>query len=236
MYKGMYIAASGAVSKMKELELVSNNIANSNTYGYKLDRMGFKDFLLTELNDMEQPNDARDMTYHSGVYTDRSMGGLIHTGNQLDVAINGPGYFVLDGGRYTRNGNFKVNSEGFLVNDDGRLVQGTSGPIGIPNGDINISSDGNVSVNGVPIDKLQVVEFATPSSVYKQGDSTFASEEAPIESNSTVEQGHLETSNVNIVREMVNMIELYREYEAHQKVMQAFDEATSKVTNNMANL
>ncbi|MEO5357736.1 MAG: flagellar basal-body rod protein FlgF [Nitrospirae bacterium YQR-1] len=236
MYKGIYIAASGAVSKMKELELVSNNIANSNTYGYKLDRMGFRDFLLTELNEMQQYNDGRDMTYHSGIYTDRTMGGLIHTGNQLDVAINGTGYFVLDGNKYTRNGNFKVNSEGFLVNDDGRLVQGTNGPIEIPNGDVNVSSNGNISVNGVFMDRLQIVDFADPKTVYKQGDSTFASQEEAFQSNSTVEQGHLETSNVNIVREMVNMIELYREYESHQKIMQAFDEATSKVTNDMARL
>lgn len=174
------------------------------------------------------------MTYLSDTYTDHSSGAMISTGNPLDLAIDGPGFFALEGDKYTRAGNFKLDSEGFITTTKGVRVLGSGGAIQVPNGKLEISSSGDVAVDGTIIDKLRVVGFSDKAKLKKEGDTNYTSNEAAIESTSGVKQGFLEASNVNVVQEMVNMIELYREYESNQKMVQTFDEAASKVVNEMA--
>ncbi|MBF0343033.1 MAG: flagellar hook-basal body protein [Nitrospirae bacterium] len=247
MYKGIYIAASGSMMKQRQMETVSNNLANAATYGYKEDGVTFRDYLMTEFSergaeDQEgaalgtagKSSDGRIMTYVSDVYTDHSGGGMINTNNPLDVAIDGSGYFALEGDKYTRAGNFTLNSEGFITNAKGVKVLGSGGPIQVPEGKLEISSSGDVAVNGIVIDRLRVVEFADKTKLRKEGESNYVTTEPVIESASSLKQGYLESSNVNVIQEMVNMINLHREYESNQKIIQVFDEASGKIANEMA--
>ncbi|MBF0488382.1 MAG: flagellar basal-body rod protein FlgF [Nitrospirae bacterium] len=239
MYKGSYIAASGMVVKQKQMDLVSNNLANTATFGYKQDRVSFRDVYISEINGVPQQGDGRDMTYTDVFYTDHSAGAFQSTGNPLDVAIGGSGYFTIEGNKYTRAGNFTLDTEGYIVTKAGDKVLGSSGPIQIQTGniqDIQIGSDGTIAVNGTPIDRFAIVDFQNQQNVVKQGNNYFVSEDAAVESTATVNQGVVESSNVNVIQEMVTMIELLREYEAQQKVAQSFDDATSKVTNGMATI
>ncbi|MBF0339166.1 MAG: flagellar basal-body rod protein FlgF [Nitrospirae bacterium] len=247
MYKGIYIAASGAIMKQRHMETVSNNLANAATYGFKEDGITFRDYLMSEFSDTgdeEQAKvgiggrsgDGRIMTYLSDTYTDHSSGAMISTGNPLDLAIDGPGFFALEGDKYTRAGNFKLDSEGFITTAKGVRVLGSGGSIQVPNGKLEISASGDVAVDGTIIDRVRVVGFSDKAKLKKEGDTNYTSNEPAVESTSGVKQGFLEASNVNVVQEMVNMIELYREYESNQKMVQTFDEATSKVVSEMARL
>ncbi|MBF0536813.1 MAG: flagellar basal-body rod protein FlgF [Nitrospirae bacterium] len=247
MYKGIYIAASGAVMKQRHMETVSNNLANATTYGFKGDGVTFRDYMMSEFNDNgdeeqaksvgmgARSGDGRIMTYFSDVYTDNSGGAMINTGNPLDLAIDGQGFFSLEGNKYTRSGNFKLDSQGFLTTSKGVKVLGGGGPIQVqPDGRLEISSTGDVTVNGAIIDKIRIVQFSDKAKMQKEGDSNYTSSETAIDSTSGLKQGFLEASNVNVVQEMTNMIDLYREYESNQKMIQSFDEAASRVVNDMA--
>jgi flagellar basal-body rod protein FlgF len=243
MYKGIYIAASGAVLKQTQLEVISQNLANANTAGYKKDRVSFKDYLFQ--TEASSTPDGRDMTEYSGSKTDLSNGNTVSTGNNLDIAVEGDGFIALEGNRYTRKGDMKKDSEGFLTTHDGTKVLGQSGPINLPADSVQISidSEGKVSVltsgNTLPteIDTIKVVDFGPDANLTKMGDSMFtANADAGTPSTATIKQGYLETSNVNVVKEMVQMIQTMREFETYQKAIQAFDSATSKVTNDLGRL
>ncbi|MCG6552314.1 MAG: flagellar basal-body rod protein FlgF [Candidatus Magnetominusculus sp. LBB02] len=239
MYKGSYIAASGMVVKQRQMDLVSNNLANSATFGYKQDRVSFKDVYVSEINGVKQQGDQRDMTNTDVYYTDQSEGAFQSTGNPLDVAISGDGYFSVEGNKYTRAGNFSLDTDGYIVTKSGDRVLGANGPIQIQTGniqDIQIGQDGAISVNNQAVDKFSVVTFADKKNLAKQGNNFFVSKDEPLESTAQVNQGVIESSNVNVIQEMVTMIELLREYETQQKVVQTFDDATAKVTGSMATL
>ncbi|GAB4387930.1 MAG: flagellar basal-body rod protein FlgF [Thermodesulfovibrionales bacterium] len=231
MYKGIYIALSGATLKHTQLDIISQNLANANTLGFKRSDISFKDYLLQSL---EEPG-ARVMADISGVATDFSEGELVKTGNPLDVALEGRGFISLEGGRYTRRGDLKVDEAGHLATATGARVLGESGPIIVPKGKVEIGSSGEVSVDGVQVGKIKVVDFKDPGALRK-GEEYFYSTEQGVESSAGVKQGYLETSNVDTIREMTRMISTLREFEAFQKAITAFDEATSKVTNDMGRL
>src|SRR3990172_10854022 len=139
MYKGIYIAASGAILKQAQLEVVSQNIANANTSGYKKDSLSFKDYLFQA--DAGAWADGRAMAEHSSSKTDMSNGPIIRTGNPLDIAVEGDGLIALEGDRYTRRGDLKKNSEGYLTTQSGTKVLGTGGPISLPSDSISINID-----------------------------------------------------------------------------------------------
>jgi len=242
MYKGMYIAASGAVLMQTQLEMISQNLANANTAGYKKDTLAFKDYLLQTGAGTEP--DGRDMSDYSGSKVDMSNGTSVRTGNALDISIEGEGFIAIDGNRYTRRGDLKKNSDGYLTTHDGIKVMGTGGPISLPEDsvEINVDLEGKVSVvqagNTLPteIDTIKIMNFGPDAAMNKAGDGmyTFSGEGTP--STATVKQGYIETSNVDPMKEMVHMIETMREFESYQKAIQMFDSATSKVTNQLGSL
>jgi len=243
MYKGIYIAASGAVLKQTQLDVISQNLANANTAGYKKDTLSFKDYLFQ--TEPSSTPDGRDMTEYSGSKTDLSNGNSVSTGNSFDIAVEGDGFIALEGNKYTRKGDLKKNGEGFLTTNDGIKVLGQAGPISIPDDSTQVSIDlqGKVSVltvgNTLPseIDTIKVVNFGPDANLTKTGDGLFtANADAGTPSTATIKQGYLETSNVNVVKEMVQMIQAMREFETYQKAIQAFDSATSKVTNDLGRL
>jgi flagellar basal-body rod protein FlgF len=199
------------------------------------------------------------------VYTAFSQGGLKQTENSFDLALDGEGFFVVDtpyGERYTRNGSFLIGPEGMLVTKQGYPVLGENGPIHLKLNNFVVDEDGvifenadfaddpqrlvtmreNEWLNSVEVDRLQIVQVRQPRYLQKQGDSfwrtTEESGDAAIvtDGRPQIHQGFLETSNVNPVTEMVQMIEVNRAYEANQKVIQAQDQATSQLINDAMRL
>mgnify|MGYP005833195953 CR=1 FL=1 len=226
MYRGIYIALSGAILKETQLETITRNLSNSNTIGYKREGLSFRDCIVSEER-------GRIMASASSVNIDFSEGQLIRTGNTLDIAINGDGFISLAGNRYTRRGDLKRDKDGFLTTREGIRVLGKNGPIRIPDGRIEVDREGNIAVNGVTIDRIKIVNLSINNNMVRVGDSAFYTEEAGKETKAEVLQGYLEGSNVNVIDEMVKMITTLREFESYQKVIHAFDEATSKLSNEI---
>jgi len=226
MQNTLLVGLSRQVALERELGVVSNNIANLNTNGYKADGSMFEEYLAPGTRDGDsggQVSFVRDRA----TWIDMSQGSIERTGNPLDIAVNGKGFLVVQtpkGERYTRNGALQINSKGELVTSEGYQVLGDGGPIVLQPNDhgLSISNDGTVSVrNGsdARIDslrgKLRVVRFQNLGQLRKDGFSTF---EAPAnvspqtDTQSRLEQGSLEKSNVRAVIEMTRMLEVTRSY------------------------
>ena len=254
MIRGLYTGASGMMMEMVNHDAISNNLANINTTGYKRDIPIFKDFskmMLQRIN--EEPKVisprftiGRDIpvgTLGTGVTTDAlrvdfAEGGYMKTDNTLDLAIKGDGFFAVeteDGIRYTRDGSFNLNKDGELCNHDGYQVLGVNGPISIQGSNVNIDEDGNVVVDNVEVDRIQVIDFENRVALRKVGQNLFAAPyDAPVLSGTgKVIQGSLEKANVELSQEMVRMITALRSYEINQKGVQAQDEMLDKAINQV---
>lgn len=225
MNKGIYIALSGAVLKEKQMEVISQNLANSSASAYKKLKISFKDHLLGPENDPE----GRIMTDLAVIRTDFSEGGMRSTGNPLDIALEGSGFIALENNRYTRRGDLKRTADGFLTTQSGLAVLGQSGPIRLPEGRVEISPRGEVTVNQIPVDTLKLVDFKDKSELVRLGEDLFQAQGVGIPSRALVKQGHLEGSNVEVIKEMTHIIMTLREFQAFQKIIQGFDEASSKM-------
>ena len=235
MYKGIYIALSGAVLKDTQMEVITQNLANAATVGYKKDNIAFKDYIIPQGMVNSQP-DGSAMSCISGLKTDFSNGNLIKTGNPLDIAIDGDGFIALEGNRYTRRGDLKKDSEGYLVSYNGIKVLGDNGPIRLPDGMVQINDKGNVSVNGIQIDSIKIINFQDKENLKKTGDSIFVTNNEGIKSKTILKQGYIETSNVDVVKEMVHMLAALREFEAYQKAIQILEDAVSKINNEIGRI
>lgn len=236
MYKGIYIALTGAVSRQKRIDVISQNIANANTIGFKQTKISFNDHLISQMNNISWSNDGRAMTVTSEPKIDFSEGEIIKTNNPFDIAINGKGFISLEGEMYTRKGDLKIDTNGNLITKSGIKVLGEDGAIQIPNGKVEILPSGDINVNGSKIAKLKIVGFEDTGALIGVGDGLFSTNQNGIRSEALVEQGHLESSNVNVFREMIMMMSTLRDFESFQKAIQTLDEATSKVTNDMARI
>ncbi len=235
MNKAIYIALSGAVLRHLQMDIISQNLANADTVGYKKDKISFNDYLVP--SDIMSPEpEFRAMSYHSPLITDFSEGNIIRTGNSLDIAIEGKGFIALEGGRYTKRGDLKRDKDGYLTTQNGIKVMGEKGPIRLPEGTVEISPSGSISVNKVEVDVIKIVDFTNIQNLSKAGESIFLSIEQGLKASSEVKQGYLETSNVSVIKEMVKMIQTLREYETYQKAIQTFDEAAAKINNEMGRL
>jgi len=232
MYKGIYIALSGAVLKHTQMEIISQNLANTDTTAYKKDSVSFKDYLIPQEVVNFEP-DGRAMSEVSSFTIDFSAGNLIKTGNLLDIAIEGNGFIALEGNRYTKRGDLQKDSKGYLTSYNGIRVLGSQGPIQLPEGTPEISESGDVSVNGILIDSIKIIELKELDKLSKVGESIFMTSENTGTSKAKVQQGHLEKSNVEVIKEMMHMIETSREFETFQKAIQFFDEAAGKVNNEI---
>jgi flagellar basal-body rod protein FlgG len=233
MSKGIYIALSGAILKQKHMDIFAQNIANAATTGYKKERMSFKNIMIPVDNKQNPVTDGRSMTEISSIITDFSSGTLLRTSNPLDLAINGEGFFVLDGDRYTRNGNFKISRDGYLATQGDIKVLGSGGPISVQGSKIDINTSGEVYVDDIAVGTIKTVEFPDKSNLKKLDGGVFTTNETGEAAETYISQGYLETSNVEVVKEMVHMLTSLREFEAYQKMIQAFDEASGKTIDQM---
>lgn len=233
MIPGLYTTVAGMINQQIMMEVITNNLANVNTVGYKRDDLNFSG-MLNNLMDPSYPYHKQSLdTVWEKFVTDFSGGVIKSTDNPLDLAIDGDGFFVIqheNGIRYTRSGNFSINNLGQLVTIDGYPVLGNNGIIQVQNGKLEIDGQGQVIVNGVLVDKLRIVDFPKPYQLVKGGYNTFInSTNQPIQNSSAViKQGYIELSNANPIHEMVKMIETMRMYESYQKTIQLFNETLEK--------
>ncbi len=217
------------------MDVISQNLANADTIGYKKGKISFNDYLIPQ-DLVSSELDLKAMSFHSPMITDFSDGNLIKTGNAFDIAIDGKGFIALEGNYFTRRGDFKKDKEGFLITYNGIKVLGEKGPIKLPEGKIEISPTGSVSVNKVQVDVIKIIDFQQPANLTKTGESMFHTNEQGTKAKAEIKQGFLETSNVNIIREMIKMIHTMRDYETYQKAIHTFDEATGKINNEVGRL
>ena len=244
MIRGIYSSASGMMAEMTRTDATANNLANANTTGYKKDVAVSKDFasvMITRIND-GQNTDIGSLgrgTVIDEIAVDQEAGAIRTTGNDLDMAVDGKGYFAVqtpNGVRYTRNGTFTRSSQGELVTQDGYQVLGQYGaPIRLTDTKFVVNANGAVFNNGIQTGQLQVVDFADERQLTKEGASLFVAagnaQQQP--ASGSVRQGTLETSNVNVVAEMVNLITGYRAYETNSKAVQAHDQLLDKAVNEV---
>jgi flagellar basal-body rod protein FlgF/flagellar basal-body rod protein FlgG len=222
MENALLIGLSRQMSLRRELEVVSNNIANLNTTGFKADTAVFEEFLMPGASNEDFASADRRMSFvqDRSTWHDLSQGPVRQTGNPLDVAIDGKAFLVVQtprGERYTRNGSFQINPAGELVTTEGYKVMGESGPIQFQttDKDITISRDGTLSVPDGLRGKLRLVTFDNGQRLQKDGASTFNAPEGvqsrPAEFPHVIQHA-IEQSNVKSVIEMTRMIEVTRNY------------------------
>jgi flagellar basal-body rod protein FlgF len=244
MIQGLYAAANGMMAVEDRQAVIANNIANAATPGFKRQiavQKGFYQELVASgadpqrFNAEKAPGGGIKMTetfsnYANGIVTD--------TGNPLDLALIGPGFFQVDtpdGVRYTRSGRFSVSDGGLIVTGNGNPVLNTTGnPIDVSGGLVKVDDSGNVYVNDVVQDKLSVLEFKDPHALSRDGFTLYrASEAAASEARqaegTTISPESLEGSNVQLPVEMVNMMMALRAYAANQQVLQSVSETTGRL-------
>ena len=244
MSGGMYLAAAGALVQQMRLEVLSNNVANINTIGYKGERSIFTIPAETDSQVFETPIEGiQSLSPYAPPFSteiDFSQGAIQQTGNPLDVAINGDGFFSIrtpSGIQYTRQGSFTLDADGVLVTPDGYPVLGEGGELTLEEGTVEIDITGEVYVDGDEVGRLQITDFPDRHILQKVGDGRFVASDTAApgsrSENMRLSQGYLEVANVNPVQAMTEMIETSRAFEAYQKVIQSADEATSKSINDV---
>jgi flagellar basal-body rod protein FlgF len=239
MLRGLYTAATGMAVQRSRMDVLTNNIVNASTTGFKKDGLlssTFAEVLIERQSDPYILRASKEVgpysfgTHIDEVYTDFSEGNIESTGNTTDLAIAGEGFFTVEtpeGERYTRNGRFHVNQEGFLVNEDGYYLLGENGRIRAGGGSLSVDSMGNVTADSAARDRLRIVRFDDAGALRKQGNSLYYAfnAAAPTAAGDVrIMQGCLEGSNVDIAAEMTDMITVYRTYEANQRILSMTDE------------
>ncbi|HUT04428.1 MAG TPA: flagellar basal-body rod protein FlgF [bacterium] len=241
MIKGLYDAASGLLSEARAHEIRANNLANINTVGFKKDTPFFR--LLAE-SSSSSSNDPSGVVV-GGTATDFSQGPLRSTGNSLDLALDGDGFFVVQFGDkegYARAGNFKVDPDGKLMDQNGLSVLAEEGELSIPAGaQVTIDSNGEVFTDGNSIGVLKVMTFDDTSVLKKVGSSLWVDGTEKAEpkkaTGAKVQQRFLESSNANVIEEMVSMIDEMRRYEAHQKTIRSIlDDTIGRTIDSLPSL
>jgi len=241
MIKGIYHAAAGMLPRMNQQETVGNNLANVNTTGFKSDKRYFRTALDNMLLQGGPEGSPLQLTEEQfPIITDFSQGSLSETRNPLDLAINGDGFFAIETGEsvsYTRNGNFAINVDNELVNSRGFRVLGESGPLRITGKQVLIRENGEIIADGQVVGAVKIVDFEKPYDLRRNGYGYFV----PVEGGEgqpaeklNIKQGFLENSNVDAISEMIQMIELNRNYESCQKAIQAQDETLRLAVNDLA--
>jgi len=233
MIRGIYSAATALDAAQQNHDALSENLANATMPGYRRRGLVFES-VQRALEDASQPQAETGIlgTRLAREYTGFEAGPLQDTGNPLDVAINGNGFFVLQGPNgplYTRNGTFKINANGELQSQDGLPVNGADGPITIPTNTVKITigTDGTISADKTQVGKLDIQSFADPSQLERAGTTLFTAPPGVQAQTATsrVQQGYRENSNVQVVNEMVSMIVGMRHFEAAQHALRAVSEA-----------
>lgn len=252
MVRGLYTSATGMTVQRGKMDVLTNNIVNAETTGFKSDNLITSSFSQTMLSRINDPNISIIGSEAVGGYnygthvdeliTDFSNGTFEETGKKTDLALTGDAFFIVEtaGGqiRYTKSGNFTVNSMGYLMTEDGGYVLGENGRIKVGSKDFSVSAKGDVTGDTATPDRLKLVTFNDLGVLRKEGNNLYTvyGNAAPVQATgTTVRQGALEGSNVNVSDEMVDMISVYRKYEASQKIVSMTDK-TLELTVNLGRI
>ena len=227
MENASYIALSRQMALRRQLDVVANNLANMNTAGYRSQQMQFQTYLADRGSVTGAGDQPMSMVIDRAVMTDLRPGPIVETENALDVALLGDGYLRVGtpgGPRYTRNGHLSLDEDGRLVNAGGLPVLDPAGnPIEVPRDAerVSISEDGTVSAGDVQVGTIGLVEFAEPHRLEPLGGGLFVTNETPTPTERTsLLQGAIESSNVQPIVEMTQMIQIARSYESTQRMLQ----------------
>lgn len=239
-----YVALSRQMALWKQMDVVSNNMANMNTSGYKQDEAVFSSYLHQAQENIKVKGLAAKPLYFTqdyGSYNNFSEGMLSETGNQLDVAIKGDAFFAIgteSGEKYTRKGNFTLDENGMLVTSEGNPVLSEANePFFIAPGEkeISIMENGEVYTENGLIGKMKIVSFADNQKLLKVANTMFENQEGNNmtigEDNIRIMQGKLEKSNVNSIEEMTKLVNLQRSYEY---IQQMIDEEHDRLSNTIS--
>ena len=247
MLRGLYTAHTGLRNEQNRMDILTNNLANASTVGFKKEgstSQPFREVLAVKIKDSSVGLGTVQPIGHSrlGVkigenYTDYTQGSFRITDDTYDLALAGSGFFALEytdsqgetSTKYTRAGNFTLTQEGYLVNNDGMYVLDTQNRrIQLDTlKDAAIDSTGSIIQDGRQVARIQVTDFEDYDYLEKFGDTFFQPVEGatPMEGSAEVKSGVLEMSNMSVISEMVNMIAVTRAYESNQKIMQTYDES-----------
>ena len=264
MVKGLYTAYTGMINEQRRMDILSNNLANADTNGYKKEgatSQTFADELAIRIKDSSVhgiPQRLGDVSLgvHIGeTYTDYTSGNFRITDNQADFALRGDGFFAIaytdkagnSSVKYTRDGAFVVNRQGYLVTKDGDYVLSMNdarngnagGRIQVdPNVKIVVDEFGNIFQNNQQVANIGFVDFEDYNYLAKFGENMYDLVEGGTvtESDAQIEQGIIESSNVNVVSEMVEMISVSRAYQAGQKMINAIDDTLGKAVNEVGKI
>lgn len=258
MVKGLYTAYTGMVNEQNRMDIMTNNLANASTVGYKKEgstSQSFNDVLTVKIKDQSvgMRNVQRIGIKNPGVkigenYTDYSQGSFRITDNTYDLALAGDGFFAIEftnkagetDTKYTRAGQFTLNKDGYLVTEEGDYVLDTQNRRIRLNTliDSKITDDGTIYQNDRAVARIQVTDFEDYDYLEKYGETYYQ----PIEgarttaANAQVKSGYLEMANVQVVSEMVNLISITRAYESNQKVIQTIDGTLDVAVNQIGRL
>lgn len=254
MVRGLFTAYTGMTNEQKRLDVISNNLANAATVGYKesdISSKAFDDVLTLKIKDASEPTNSRKIgTMSLGVmpgeqYTNYEQGSLKQTTGTYDLALEGDGFFNLSvtdkagnvSTQYTRNGSFTMAKDGHIVDESGNYLMGESGAIIVPTNarEIKIDKTGGIYADDEYIDTVKVSDFEDYNYMIKAGDSMYQALDGAVEkeSSASIQQGYLEQSNVNVVSEMVNLITTTRSYEANQKMIKTVDQTLDLAVNSV---
>lgn len=238
MDAAMYKALSGAVVQLRRLEVVSQDLANLNTSGYKGQRLAFTEVLARLPSHRER---AGGLVAVNKQQTDFAQGEIQRTGNPFHLAIEGEGFFAVEtarGMRYTRQGTFTLAADGTVITPQGDPLLGEGGPIRVDGKQMEVGAEGSVMSEGGELGKIRVVRFADPQRLIKEGRGLFHAPgvEPQAAADFRVLQGNLEQANVNPIEMMVTLITIQRQFEAYERAMRMMDSVTSKMLSEGARL
>lgn len=251
MLRGLYTSYTGMLNEQYRMDIMSNNLANADTTGFKKEgstSQAYAEVMAVKIKDWtETPNTPRRLGNMSlGVkigetYTDFSQGSLRDTGNTYDIALGGKGFFNIEftsksgetSTKYTRDGGFTITKEGYLVTKDGDYVLGENGRIQLSTtaGSTVFDRDGSIYQDDRLVATLKISDFEDTNYLTHYGETMWDTKEGAVEIDAEdpdVRQGYLEMSNANVVKEMVNMITISRQYESNQKMLTTFDDTLEK--------
>ena len=236
MINGMLESSRGCMKEELRMDIISSNLANMNVVGYKKDRISFQKIL-------NQAAVTADAPANITIKPDMEQGDIRATGNELDFAITGKGFFKVEtenGVRYTRKGNFTLDIDGNLITQSGDKVLGTSGTLKITGNNITIDNKGNIATDAGPVGQLALTDFEDYQGIVKEGKNLFANPqdlpEIAVPGETNISQGYTELSNVNAAEEMISMIHALRAFESYQKSMRVIDELNNRAINQVGRL
>ena len=251
MLRGLYTAYTGMMNEQYRMDIMSNNLANADTTGFKKEGStspAYSEVMAVKIKDVsENPNTPKRLGNMSlGVkigetYTDFSQGSLRDTGNTYDIAIGGDAFFNIEftnksgetSTKYTRDGGFTLTKDGYLVTKDGDYVLGENGRIQLSTtaGNTVIDESGNIYQDDRLVASLKLTEFEDTNYLTHYGETMWDAKEGAVAKDAEdakIYQGYLEMSNASVVKEMVNMITISRQYESNQKMLTTFDDTLEK--------